>query len=67
MVPKSMVKSILYQILDGNHSIKINVEKFDYLGIHYLHSNWILHRDLKPANILVMGDGPPNVRGRLGE
>ncbi|XP_047127485.1 cyclin-dependent kinase 8 isoform X1 [Hydra vulgaris] len=41
-VPQSMVKSLLYQILDG---------------IHYLHANWVLHRDLKPANILVMGDG----------
>ena len=42
MVHKGMVKSLLYQILDG---------------IHYLHANWVLHRDLKPANILVMGEG----------
>lgn len=31
MVPKGMVKSLLYQILDG---------------ISYLHCNWVLHRDL---------------------
>uniref|UniRef100_A0AAY5EHA9 Protein kinase domain-containing protein n=1 Tax=Electrophorus electricus TaxID=8005 RepID=A0AAY5EHA9_ELEEL len=41
-LPRGMVKSLLYQILDG---------------IHYLHANWVLHRDLKPANILVMGEG----------
>ncbi|CAJ0582754.1 unnamed protein product, partial [Mesorhabditis spiculigera] len=50
LVPKGMVKSILYQILDG---------------IHFLHQNWVLHRDLKPANILVMGEGPGVQRGRV--
>ncbi|KAL3072663.1 hypothetical protein niasHS_017637 [Heterodera schachtii] len=50
MVPKGMVKSLLYQILDG---------------IHYLHNNWIMHRDLKPANILVMGEGTGIERGRV--
>lgn len=32
--------------------------------MNYLHSNWVMHRDLKPANILVIGDGPPHIRGR---
>lgn len=31
LVPKGMVKSLLYQILNG---------------IDYLHTNWVLHRDL---------------------
>ncbi|KAJ4929162.1 hypothetical protein JOQ06_004781 [Pogonophryne albipinna] len=30
-LPRGMVKSLLYQILDG---------------IHYFHANWVLHRDL---------------------
>ncbi|KRT83342.1 protein kinase [Oryctes borbonicus] len=47
-----MVKSLLYQILDG---------------IHYLHSNWVLHRDLKPANILVMGEGPERGRVKIAD
>ncbi|KAI5636256.1 protein kinase domain-containing protein [Phthorimaea operculella] len=52
MVPKGMVKSLLYQILDG---------------IHYLHSNWVLHRDLKPANILVMGEGLERGRVKIAD
>ncbi|KAJ8969649.1 hypothetical protein NQ314_001651 [Rhamnusium bicolor] len=52
MVPKGMVKSLLYQILDG---------------IHYLHSNWVLHRDLKPANILVMGEVPERGRVKIAD
>lgn len=52
MVPKAMVKSLLYQILDG---------------IHYLHTNWVLHRDLKPANILVMGEGNERGRVKIAD
>ncbi|KAK3603353.1 hypothetical protein CHS0354_025958 [Potamilus streckersoni] len=51
-VPKNMVKSLLYQILDG---------------IHYLHANWVLHRDLKPANILVMGEGTERGRVKIAD
>ncbi|XP_072019334.1 cyclin-dependent kinase 8-like isoform X2 [Amphiura filiformis] len=51
-VPPTMVKSLLYQILDG---------------IHYLHANWVLHRDLKPANILVMGEGPERGRVKIAD
>tara|TARA_R110002050_G_scaffold77957_3_gene166442 strand:- start:1141 stop:2253 length:1113 start_codon:yes stop_codon:yes gene_type:complete len=40
-IPASMVKSFMWQLLDG---------------VHYLHSNWIMHRDLKPSNIMVMND-----------
>lgn len=52
LVSKGMVKSLLYQILDG---------------IHYLHSNWVLHRDLKPANILVMGEGVERGRVKIAD
>nr|CAH8862263.1 unnamed protein product [Trichobilharzia regenti] len=48
----NMVKSLMYQILNG---------------IHYLHDNWILHRDLKPANILVMGEGPDRGRVKIAD
>nr|XP_013211902.2 cyclin-dependent kinase 8-like [Ictidomys tridecemlineatus] len=51
-LPLGMVKSLLYQILDG---------------IHYLHANWESHRDLKPANILVMGEGPERGRVKIAD
>ncbi|XP_064404058.1 cyclin-dependent kinase 8-like [Halichondria panicea] len=51
-VAPGMVKSMLYQILDG---------------IHYLHANWVLHRDLKPANILVMGEGSERGRVKIAD
>lgn len=41
-LPEGLVKSLLWQILNG---------------MNYLHMNWIIHRDLKPSNILVMGKG----------
>ncbi|CAG2173884.1 unnamed protein product, partial [Oppiella nova] len=52
VTPKGMVKSLIYQILDG---------------IHYLHTNWVLHRDLKPANILVMGEGAERGRVKIAD
>ena len=41
-IPAPMVRSILFQLLNG---------------LLYLHTNWVLHRDLKPANILVASSG----------
>ncbi|EEB05336.2 CMGC/CDK/CDK8 protein kinase Srb10 [Schizosaccharomyces japonicus yFS275] len=49
-IPKSIIKSFTWQILNG---------------IAYLHENWILHRDLKPANILITEEGVVKV-GDLG-
>lgn len=50
MIPQRMIRSIMWQILDG---------------VSYLHQNWILHRDLKPANIMVTSSGCVKV-GDLG-
>ena len=51
-IPDVMVKSLLYQLLNG---------------ISYLHANWVLHRDLKPANILVMGEGNEHGRVKIAD
>eukprot|EP01135_Chromosphaera_perkinsii_P005290 Nk52_evm2s334 gene=Nk52_evmTU2s334 len=51
-IPESMIKSLLWQILNG---------------IHYLHCNWVLHRDMKPANILVMGEGSEMGKVKIGD
>lgn len=49
-ISSSMVKSIMFQLLNG---------------CQYLHTNWVLHRDLKPANIMVTSAGQVRV-GDLG-
>jgi cyclin-dependent kinase 8/11 len=49
-IPASMVKSILFQLLNG---------------LLYLHRNWVVHRDLKPANIMVTSSGALRI-GDLG-
>ncbi|KAF7714492.1 Cyclin-dependent kinase [Penicillium ucsense] len=49
-IPASMIRSILFQLLNG---------------LLYLHTNWVLHRDLKPANILVTSSGAIRI-GDLG-
>ena len=49
-IPASMIKSILFQLLNG---------------LLYLHRSWVLHRDLKPANIMVTSNGAVRI-GDLG-
>lgn len=50
LIPTKMIKSIMWQILDG---------------VSFLHQNWIIHRDLKPANIMVTANGCVKI-GDLG-
>lgn len=50
LIPHRMIKSIMWQIIDG---------------VSFLHQNWILHRDLKPANIMVTANGIVKI-GDLG-
>jgi cyclin-dependent kinase 8/11 len=49
-IPSTMIKSILFQLLNG---------------LLYLHRNWVMHRDLKPANIMVTSAGAVRI-GDLG-
>jgi cyclin-dependent kinase 8/11 len=49
-IPASMIRSILFQLLNG---------------LFYLHQNWVIHRDLKPANIMVTSSGHVRI-GDLG-
>ena len=49
-IPATMIKSILFQLLNG---------------LFYLHQNWVIHRDLKPANIMVTSTGHVRI-GDLG-
>lgn len=49
-IPATMIKSILFQLLNG---------------LFYLHQNWVIHRDLKPANIMVTSAGHLRI-GDLG-
>ena len=49
-IPLNVLKSLLYQLLQG---------------VAYLHANWVLHRDLKPANILITSSGQVKI-GDLG-